>query len=85
MLQKDINKSDPALCHALEIVFFFSFFCKNHIIWYNTFLQKAWHLEIRGRTTQNYICFLLQEKIHFFTVIKKRLKKLTKKLQVRPP
>lgn len=31
-------------------------FCKNHII-YGTIhlLQKAWHLEIRGRTTHNYM------------------------------
>lgn len=48
------------------------------------FLQKAWQLQIRGRTTQNYVS-CCRKKFIFFTVIKKKFKKLTKnKLQVRP-
>lgn len=53
-----VNGTDLALCHVLEIVVRCHgfVFCKNHII-YGTihFLQKAWHLEIRGRTTHNYM------------------------------
>jgi len=52
-------------CGVVVLFFVFVFFCKNHIIYGTThFLQKAWHLEIRGRTTHNYM-FPAAGKIHF--------------------
>lgn len=45
-------------------------------------LQKAWHLEIRGRTTHNYMFPAAGKNSFFFTVIKKRLKNCQNKKKV---
>lgn len=76
-------QSNLALRHTLEMVCVCVCVCKNHII-YNTIFTES--LAATNKR-QNYskLCFLLQEKFIFFTVIKKKFKKLTKnKLQVRP-
>lgn len=78
--------SDPALYLTLEIVYLcVCVFVYVKITLYTIhFLQKAWQLQIRGRTTHNYVS-CCRKKFIFFTVIKKKFKKLTKnKLQVRP-
>ena len=90
MLRNMVFQSNLALRHTLEMVCLCVCVCVCVCVYVKItlytiqFLQKAWQLQIRGRTTQNYVS-CCRKKFIFFTVIKKKFKKLTKnKLQVRP-